>query len=274
LSAALLRQAFLAAALVVCASAAHAAEPAAYQDVFYPSGNLRIQAYLYKPSGAGPFPVLVYNHGSRESHERELRPFPHIGEAFTAAGYVVLVTERRGYGRSDGPTHSEEIGHDNGPRLVARMRAESDDVIAALDFLRTQPFIDMRRAAVMGWSLGGIVTMFTVARSAAFRAGVDQAGGALTWNHSAALREALEDAARQAQAPLLLLDAANDATTDAVTRLDRVLAERNWPHEAKIYPPFVPKAGWVGAPGHAIFGVEGVGIWRADVTAFLDRYMK
>jgi dienelactone hydrolase len=253
--------------------AASARAEDSYQEVFYPSGSLRIQAYLYKPPGNGPFPVIVYNHGSRASHEREQRPFPHIGETFAAAGYAVLVPERRGYGRSDGPTHPDEIGNDIGPRLVARLRSEADDVVAALDFLRTVPFVDTRRAAIMGWSLGGIVTMFVVARTPAFKAGVDQAGGALTWNGSAAVRAALEDAARQAQAPLLLMDAANDKTTEAVTRLDQVLTERNWPHEAKIYPPFVPTGGWVGAPGHMIFGREGVAIWRADVIAFLDRYI-
>jgi dienelactone hydrolase len=263
----------LAALICLAGGSARAADSAPpYREVFYPSGSLRIQAYLYKPAGEGPFPVIVYNHGSRATQERELRPMPHIGETFTAAGYVVLVTERRGYGRSDGPTMAEEIGNDQGPRLIARLRAETDDVIAALDFLRTVPSVDTRRAAVMGWSLGGIVTMLTVARTAAFKAGVDQAGGALDWNRSAAVRQALEEAARQAQAPVLLLDAANDATTDAVTRLDRVLAERNWPHEAKIYPPFVPQQrGWLGAPGHAIFGAEGVAIWRGDVIAFLDR---
>jgi len=271
----LLQRMLAALGLMIFTGAAYAAEsPRAYQEVFYPSGSLRIQAYLYKPSGEGPFPVIVYNHGSRENQERESRPFPYVGEAFTSAGYVVLVTERRGYGRSDGPTHPEEIGNEVGPRLIARLSAEADDVIAALDFLRTRPFVDTRRAAVMGWSLGGIVTMLTIARTPAFKAGVDQAGGALTWNRSAAVRQALEDAARQAQAPVLLLDAANDATTDAVTRLDRVLSERNWPHEAKIYPPFVPqRRGWVGAPGHAIFGQEGVAIWRPDVVAFLGRYI-
>src|SRR5262249_50582287 len=34
----------------------------AYTEVFYPSGSLRIQAYLYKPHGDGPFPVVIYNH--------------------------------------------------------------------------------------------------------------------------------------------------------------------------------------------------------------------
>jgi dienelactone hydrolase len=263
----------VAAALAALVGTARAVEPASYQEVFYASGGLRIQAYLYRPAGVGPFPVMVYNHGSRATQERELRPSEYIGQAFTRAGYVVLVTERRGYGRSDGPSMAEEIGNEQGPRLIARLRAESDDVIAALDFLRAQPFVDTRRAAVMGWSLGGIVTMLTIARTDSFRAAVDQAGGALDWNRSAAVRQALEEAARQARAPVLLLDAANDATTDAITRLDRVLADRQWPHEMKIYPPFVPKQrGWVGAPGHAIFGLEGVTIWRTDVLAFLDRY--
>src|SRR5438552_8930548 len=30
-------------------------DPSKYQEVFYASGNLRIQAHLYKPDGEGPF---------------------------------------------------------------------------------------------------------------------------------------------------------------------------------------------------------------------------
>jgi hypothetical protein len=36
-----------------------------YTEVFSPSGNLRIRAYLYKPHGNGPLPVVIYNHGKR-----------------------------------------------------------------------------------------------------------------------------------------------------------------------------------------------------------------
>jgi poly(3-hydroxybutyrate) depolymerase len=69
--AAVLRHAFLVLALWCFAGAAYAAEPASsYREVFYPSGALRIQAYLYRPPGEGPFPVLIYNHGSRETRER------------------------------------------------------------------------------------------------------------------------------------------------------------------------------------------------------------
>ena len=107
-----------------------AADPA-YAEVFYPSGRLRIQAYLYRPDGAGPFPTVIYNHGSRPpARERQSVPFEHIGRLLTRAGYAVLVTERRGYGRSDGPTWSQEVGANPG-RVVPRLEAETDDVLAA-----------------------------------------------------------------------------------------------------------------------------------------------
>jgi dipeptidyl aminopeptidase/acylaminoacyl peptidase len=41
-----------------------------YETVFYPSGKLKIEAYVYKPEGAGPFPVIIYNHGSRVERDR------------------------------------------------------------------------------------------------------------------------------------------------------------------------------------------------------------
>ena len=69
-----------------------------YETVFYPSGKLEIEAYVFKPQGAGPFPVVVYNHGSRAGHEREERPFAYVGELLAGSGYLVLVPERRGYG--------------------------------------------------------------------------------------------------------------------------------------------------------------------------------
>jgi len=72
-----------------------------YAEISYQSGGLRIQGYFYQPAGSGPFPTLFYNHGSRAGFER--RPIPRVRLAgrYVAAGYAVLVPERRGYGRSD-----------------------------------------------------------------------------------------------------------------------------------------------------------------------------
>src|SRR5216684_8560803 len=81
----------------------------AYEEVFYPSGKLRIQAYVYKPAGEGPFPVVIYNHGSRSTGERVPMPFVYVGSMLAASDYLVLVPERRGYGLSRSEEHTSEL---------------------------------------------------------------------------------------------------------------------------------------------------------------------
>jgi dienelactone hydrolase len=111
--------------------------------------------------------------------------------------------------------------------FVGRLQAESDDVLAALDFVTTLPFVDRSRLGIMRWSLGGIVTMFAVSRSGAFRAAVKQAGGALVWDRSAALRTPLLAAASQVRLPVLLMVAQNDRTIASVTTLASTLRAHN-----------------------------------------------
>jgi len=161
-----------------------------YQQVFYASGNLRIQAYLYKPDGDGPFPVVIYNHGTRDGRERVPSPFPYVGKMLTRAGYAVFVPERRGYGQSDGEIWRQEVGN-NQSRLIPRLQAETDDVLAGVDYLRDLSYLDAKRLAVMGWSFGGVVTMLAAARSTVFLAAVDPAGGALTGDGNSYMRRAL-----------------------------------------------------------------------------------
>jgi dienelactone hydrolase len=193
----------------VCAEEREAAK---LRDGFYPSGKLKIEAYVFKPEGAGPFPVVIYNHGSRAGHDREERPFAYVGEMLARSGTVVVVSERRGYGKSDGPTFSETVGEDRGPRFVARVQEETDDVLAAMEFVKTLPYTDTKRKGVMGWSFGGIVSVFAASRSSAFRVAMDQAGAALTWDRSPEMQKALKEAARKIQIPLLGMVAENDRT--------------------------------------------------------------
>jgi dienelactone hydrolase len=244
-----------------------------YSEVFYSSGNLRIQAYLYKPDGDGPFPVVIYNHGSRDGRERASVPFQYVGKILTNAGYAVLVPERRGYGKSDGSAWSEEVR--NSPNgLIARLQAETDDVLAAIDYLRDIRFIDTTRMGIMGWSFGGIVTMLALSRSTAFLVAIDQAGGALAWDRNAHVRNALIAAAEKADTPTLFMVANNDRTTSSVTTLADIFEKRGVPHRTIIYKSFAPTQGYGGgAPGHAVFSAQGVSVWESDVVQFLGRYL-
>jgi len=248
----------------------------AYTEVFYPSGNLRIHAFLYKPNGDGPFPVVIYNHGARSGRPRRPEPNQFIGNLLARAGYVVLVPERRGYGDSDGPTLVEAIGGDWGQRYVARMEAETDDVLAAVDYLRTLPFADSKRIGIMGFSGGGIVTMFAVSRSTMFAVAINQAGAAGAWNISAETRSALIAAAEKAKTPALLMVAENDRTTDSITTLAEIYKKRGVAHRMVIYEPFTPRStarAATEAPGHDLFRVHGMHVWERDVLEFLGRYL-
>ena len=242
--------------------------------VFYQSGKLRIQAYLSRPPGPGPFPLVIFNHGSRAGYERERRSFSYMADLYLSSGYAVLIPERRGYGLSDGDTFAEAVGQDVGAKFIERLEEETDDVLAALPYLATLPFIDVKRIAIAGWSFGGIVTMLAIARSSIFKAAIDQAGGALTWQRSVALQKALIRAAQRATAPILFMDAENDATTSAVTTLASTRATLHLPYEIKLYPAFTPKEDPDHiAPGHLIFGRDGVAIWGSDATRFLAKYL-
>ena len=257
--------------LVITASAAYA-QGDAYTEMFYPSGSLRIQAYLYRPQGDGPFPVVIYNHGTRDGRERDSVPFQYVGRMLTRAGYVVLVPERRGYGKSDGEIWWREAGGVNSS-VVARLQAETDDVLAAIPYLQALPFADTKRMAVMGWSFGGIVTMFAASRSSAFRAAVNQAGGALSWNSNPPLRSALIAAAERASTPTLFMVAANDRTTSSITTLADIYKSRGLVHRAVVYPPFTPTEGQPRVPGHAVFSAQGMAVWEADVVQFLSLHL-
>lgn len=245
-----------------------------YETVFYPSGKLKIEAYVYRPEGAGPSPVVIYNHGSRAEHDREEVPFIYVGSMLAASGYVVVVPERRGYGKSDGQTFGQAVGEDRGARFVRRVQEETDDVLAAVEFVKTLPYVDGARMGVMGWSFGGITSVFAASRSSAFRVVIDQAGAALTWDRSPEMQKALKEAAGKIRVPLLGMVAENDRTTESVKTVVREAEAHSTTAKLIVYPAFAPRRDAQGtAPGHMIFGVEGWRIWEGDVKEFLGKYL-
>ena len=262
-------------AMLLPGFAAQSARAAGYSEISYRSGSLNISGYLYRPVGSGPFPAIVYNHGSRLGLERNIVPWVRLAGLYVEAGYAVLVPERRGYGRSDGPTWSQAVGRDVGSVFLDRLVAETGDVLAAADFLTTVPFIDHNRLGIVGWSLGGIVTMFAIARSRAFRTAINQAGGVLTWRSSPALQSALGEAARGANCPALLMDAANDAAPEAMPALAQAMTSAGRPNRLAMYPAFTPTMPTgSNAPGHALFSAEGIPIWSRDALTFLGTYLR
>ena len=262
--------------LLAAAIPARAQTPPAtlpYETLFYTHDGLRLEAYLYRPSGAGPFPLIVYNHGSAPPGEEAVEwPAPFIARTFVPAGYAVLVPERRGYGKSEGTTFSKDVGQDRGEPFVRRQQAEAGDINAAVDHVLKEfrASLDPRRVVIMGWSFGGIVTTLAAGGSDRFAAVIVQAPGALNWERSEQLRSALGEAAGRIRVPLACSVAENDLTTESARGICAAASAGGAKTVLKIYPPFNSGRERPGnPPGHALFGPFGVEKWREDALAFL-----
>src|SRR5207249_3478171 len=63
--------------------------------VSFPSGDLTLHGVLYRPEGTGPFPAVLYNHGSAMENSAASN-----APVFAAHGWVFFMPHRRGQGLS------------------------------------------------------------------------------------------------------------------------------------------------------------------------------
>ena len=76
------------AALLGVTSASHAEDgPPRAEKVAFESDGLTLVGYLYRPDGAGPWPALIWNHGS-EKDPGAGPQFDTVAAAFTRLGRV------------------------------------------------------------------------------------------------------------------------------------------------------------------------------------------
>ncbi len=127
-----------------------------------------IPAWVYKPAGAGPFPVIVSIHGGPEGQAR-----PSFSATYQMwldkLGVAVIQPNVRGsagYGKS-------YLGLDNGFKREGSVK----DIGALLDWIETQPDLDADRVAVFGGSYGGYMVLASAVHySDKLKAAVDVVG--------------------------------------------------------------------------------------------------
>jgi carboxymethylenebutenolidase len=136
----------------------------------------------------GPFPVVLFNHGSGSFDAMHTGPFPiteaaeRLGPIFVRHGYAFLYLFRRGEGLSaDQGDFMPELlqrekmvnGEEARKNLQFRLLTtdQLDDVIAGLSFLKRLPRVDASRIAIAGHSFGGQLTLLAAERDNSVRAG-------------------------------------------------------------------------------------------------------
>jgi len=127
-----------------------------------------IPAWLYKPAGNGPFPVVVSIHGGPEGQARPLFSSTYQMWLKTLGVAIVIPNVRgsNGYGKT-------YLGLDNGFKRENSVQ----DIGALLDWIETEDDLDAERVAVFGGSYGGYMVLASAVHfSDRLKAAVDIVG--------------------------------------------------------------------------------------------------
>jgi dienelactone hydrolase len=247
-----------------------------------PSGALHLKAYLWKPGGSGPFPVVLFNHGSGGEDAQHTAGLSMAEAAATLApiflrhGYAFFYLCRRGQGLSaDQAPFMQDLlrreesakGKEARQQLHYRLVTgeQLDDALAGLAWLKSAAGIDTQRIAIVGHSFGGVLTLLSGEHDSSIRAEVTFGAGANSWRVSQPLRERVLAAVHKTSAPIMLVQAANDYDTTPGTEVAAELDRLHKPHALKIYPALGQSAD----DGHNLLYLA-TSEWEPDVFEFLD----
>lgn len=128
-----------------------------------------IEGFCVKPTSfdsTKKYPMILWIHGGPQSQFSynfdNTTPF-----YFAAKGYVVLLVNPRG---------STGYGEDFCKAIYADWgNKDFDDVMAGVDHMIAQGYIDENRLGVGGWSYGGILTNYVITKSERFKAAISGA---------------------------------------------------------------------------------------------------
>jgi len=247
--------------------------PQAQLVAFRGADGAELHGYFYLPAGQGPgpFPAVLWNHGS----ERLPGWQPELAAFYNANGFAFFIPHRRGQGESGaaGPYIVDRqpsrlavvvTGTSAGRKVIALHEEANRDVEAALAWLKARPDVDPGRIVMSGVSFGGIQTLLAAEKGLGVRAFVAFAPGAMSWRWVTGLDARLEQAVQHAQAPVLIVQAQNDFNLGPSQVLGPLL-EKAGKGRAVVFPPF----GTTEQQGHGAFAcrAEGTNVWGPTVLA-------
>jgi len=171
------------------AAAESSALPVEQRSATIMSEGVRLYADLYIPKGdeAKPLPTVIMSHGWGGTAAMLSRQAQDIA----AAGYLVVVFDYRGWGRSDSrvvltaPAPAADAPGRQGTRFTAEVREirevvdpieQAEDIQNVIHWAAGESRVDRERIGLWGTSFSGGLVVYAAARDARVKALVSQVG--------------------------------------------------------------------------------------------------
>jgi dienelactone hydrolase len=150
--------------------------------------NARLEIVVAKPHHPGPYPTIIFNHGSTgRGHNKALysRTWcpPVVGNYFVERGWMILFPQRRGRGKSGG-SYGEGLAPDgsgyscNVEIALSGFERAVEDLDPVVSHLRERSDVDQHQLAIGGASRGGILSIaYAGMRPTTFRGAINFNGG-------------------------------------------------------------------------------------------------
>jgi dienelactone hydrolase len=239
--------------------------------------NVLMRSTVFRPPGAGPFPLVVINHGSSQRLEQRadqsVPAFVTMARWFVARGYAVVVPQRPGHGETGGSYLEDQNGCEEADFHGSGLRT-ADSIAAAIDYMTGQPFVRKTGVVVVGTSAGGWGALALASRNPrGVAAVINFAGGrggrvnGEAGNNCAPSRliEAARAYGSTARIPSLWIYAENDSyfTPTLSKRMADAYRSAGGRVDYRLVPPF-------GAEGHLLMQAsDGAAVWGPIVERFL-----
>jgi dienelactone hydrolase len=134
-----------------------------------PSPNGNMVTEIFMPTGKGPFPVVIFSHGRAGEASERARLSRPIGQQIAAywlsKGFAVVAPIRPGYGPSGGFDAEDHGQCTPGADLGRTASGAATAILAAVNWVRQQPWARGDRILLQGQSVGGLGTVAAAARN-------------------------------------------------------------------------------------------------------------
>ncbi len=197
--------------------------------IMFRSGHWTFNGYIYKPEGKGPFPAVIWNHGHHE-HLTKKQPveYDELAKLFTREGFVLFIPDRHVHdlSRTDYSVGLQKLLESElkGEAIKVKQAEEeldvnANDVIAAFEWLKEQPYIKPDKVALSGWSLGAVTSLAATEKSSSFKAVALFSPRLIDWKKNPTIQDNILRATRNCRVPIMIVLASDESASDSTTAI-------------------------------------------------------